>query len=140
AARAPRAPEPAASPRGAGVDGRACVGGVGHGGVMAYEPEREPKVMSEREQKVVTLTRQGMSARAIARALHIGRNRVRRILREHGRARTEPHSALPEKSRRLERPSKLDPFTEKIERLLERYPDITAQRVFEELRAAGYDG
>lgn len=108
---------------------------------MTNELEREPKLMSELEHKVVTLTRQGMSARAIARALHIGRNRVRRILREHGRARTEPHSALAKKKKHeSKRPSKLDPFMPTITRLLERYPDITAQRVFEELRAAGYDG
>ena len=101
----------------------------------------EPKAMSKVEHEVVTLARQGMSARAIARALHIGRNRARRILREHGDARTEPHSALVEKkSHRTKRASKLDPFTPKITGLLERYPDITAQRVLEELLAAGYDG
>jgi transposase len=103
--------------------------------------DESTKVMSEVEHQAVTLARQGMSARAIARALHIGRNRVRRILREHGQARTEPHSALDNKrSHATKRPSKLDPFTPTITQLLERYPDITAQRVLEDLRAAGYEG
>ena len=101
----------------------------------------EPKVESDIEHRVVTLAGQGMSARAIARVLHIGRNRARRILCEHGQGRTEPHSALPQKrSHKTKRPSKLDPFMPKITDLFERYPDITAQRVFEELQAADYDG
>lgn len=99
----------------------------------------DPKAMDEHAHDVVTLAREGMSARAIARALHIGRNRVRRLMRKHARARAEPHSALPKKTPRA-RPSKLDRFAPKIADLLERYPDITAQRIFEELKAAGYEG
>jgi len=38
------------------------------------------------------------------------------------------------------RPSKLDPYRETVAKLLERFPDITAQRVLEELRGEGFTG
>ncbi len=79
---------------------------------------------------VVQLDREGMKWRAIARALKISRNTVRQIVREHGRARQSPHSALPAR-RSVRRPSKLDPFRPQIDELFRLYPDITAQRVFE---------
>ena len=41
---------------------------------------------------------------------------------------------------RAPRPSKLDPYIENIDTLLDDYPDITAQRVFEEIKLLGYDG
>jgi transposase len=40
----------------------------------------------------------------------------------------------------MRRPSKLDPFRPQIDELFRRYPDITAQRVFEILRERGFDG
>jgi transposase len=88
---------------------------------------------------VVRLDRDGMSWRAIARALKISRNTVRQLLHEHRRVRQHAHSALPAK-RSIERPSKLDPFRAHIDELFRTYPDITAQRVFERLRDAGFDG
>jgi transposase len=88
---------------------------------------------------VVRLDREGMSWRAIARALKISRNTVREIVRKHSSARQRPHSALPGRRARR-RPSKLDPFRPKIEELFQLYPDITAQRVFEILRDDDFDG
>lgn len=88
---------------------------------------------------VVQLDKQGMKRRAIARALHVSRNTVRRILSEHLAARSTAHSALPLR-RTLSRPSKLDPFREQIDALFKTYPDITAQRVFEILREKGFAG
>ena len=89
---------------------------------------------------VVQLTKEGMKRRAIARALHISRNTVRRILTEHEQARERPHTALPV-PRIVKRTSKLDLFRPRIEKLLETYKDITAQRVFEILRdEEGYGG
>src|SRR4030067_762767 len=82
---------------------------------------------------VVQLSLEGMKRRAIARALHISRNTVRRILTEHEQARERPHTALPV-PRIVKRTSKLDLFRLRIEKLLETYKDITAQRVSEILR------
>lgn len=88
---------------------------------------------------VVLLAKQGMSRRAISRALKVGRNTVRDILDAHETARDVPHLALPPPAV-LVRPSKLDGFRPRIDSLLATYPDITAQRVFEELRDAGFIG
>lgn len=89
--------------------------------------------------KVVQLDREGMKRRAIARALHISRNTVRRIVTEHHEEREQPHSALVAPS--VARASKLAPFRAEVDRLLLAYPDITAQRVFERLRGEkGYQG
>jgi transposase len=89
---------------------------------------------------VVQLEKSGMKWRAIARALHISRNTVRRIILEHREAREQPHTALPARPS-VARPSKLDPFRGHVEQLLITYPDITAQRVFEILRGEkGYEG
>lgn len=88
---------------------------------------------------VLQLDGQGMKWRAIARALRISRNTVRQIVREHARARQNPHSALPSRQGGR-RPSKLDGFRAQIDELLRLYPDITAQRVFERLREKEFDG
>lgn len=88
---------------------------------------------------VVRLSKERMTRRAIARALHISRNTVRRILAEHGEARTTTHSAL-RRPRTFTRASMLDAFRPQIDTLLETYPDITAQRVFEILREKGFAG
>jgi transposase len=89
---------------------------------------------------VVQLDQSGMKWRAIARALHVSRNTVRRIILEHRDAREQPHTAFPARRGGV-RPSKLDPFRAQIEGLLKTYPDITAQRVFEILRGEkGYQG
>ena len=88
---------------------------------------------------VLELDRQGMKWRAIARALRVSRNSVRRIVEEHTEARQNPHRALVPRPPSV-RPSKLDPFRVQIDQLFGLYPDITAQRVFESLRAKGFDG
>ncbi len=88
---------------------------------MARSPE-------ELAHDVVMLAQQQMSERAIARALHVGRNRVRKILRAHARARSGPvpPSALPPAP--ATRPSVLDVHQDFIRDLLARFPDITKQR------------
>ena len=90
--------------------------------------------------QVVTLHAQGVRWRAIARAVHISRNTVRKILVEHEATRHAEHSALPKPPERAPRPKKIDAFAPKISELFARFPDITAQRVFEELRDAGFTG
>ena len=88
---------------------------------------------------VVLLARQGMSRRAISRALKMSRNTVRKILAAQGKARAKEHSAL-EKRPPQKRRSKLDAHRVKVDELLKEFPDITAQRVFEELKVAGFLG
>lgn len=88
---------------------------------------------------VVQLDLEGMSRRAIARALKVSRNTVSEILRKHGRARKEHHSALPQRQS-MQRASKLDAFRAEIEGLFAQFPDITAQRIFEILQAEREDG
>jgi transposase len=79
----------------------------------------------------------GTSYRKIARALGVNRKTVAAIIEAHQKQRAEPHLALQAPSRRK---SALDPFTDQIESLLKRYPDLTAVRLHEELRAAGFQG
>ena len=98
------------------------------------------KTRVELEHQVVTLSGQGLGRRAIARALGVSRNTVRKILEAHGQARRESKLALAPPSGRAARPQKIDDFRSKVAELLTRYPEITAQRVFEELRGAGYSG
>jgi len=98
-------------------------------------PPLDPQLVHD----VVQLDKEGMKWRAIARALHVSRNTVRRIVTEHDASREAPHTALPAR-RSLVRPSKLDAFRAQIDNLLLAYPDITAQRVFEILREKGFGG
>lgn len=94
---------------------------------------------SELEHKIVTMNLDGWSIRSLSRHFHLGRNRVRRILRKHHRQRQEGHESLtPPKA--VLRGGKLDTYKEQIRQLLEKYPDISAVRMREELAAAGYDG
>ena len=91
--------------------------------------------------QTTSLARTGMSVRAISRALQVNRATVRKLLAAHHAARDEiAEDALPRTPVRAPRTTKLDDHHPRVAELLERYPDITAQRVFEELSAAGYEG
>ena len=91
--------------------------------------------------EVVQLHQEGMSWRAIARALHISRNTVRQLVTVHGKLREATHSALARpRTISQPRPSKLDAFRGQVDALLKQYPDITAQRVFESLKEQGFTG
>lgn len=98
----------------------------------------------EFEQRLVIMQMQeGWPIRALARHFAISRNMVRRILKRHENLRDQGHDILLHTdrwARPTKRSKKLDPFAETIKRLLEKYPRITGQRIFEELGAAGYDG
>ena len=52
-----------------------------------------PRLDEELIHNVVRLDREGMKWRAIARALRISRNTVRKIMEEHQEARHNPHRA-----------------------------------------------
>lgn len=89
---------------------------------------------------VVTLDKQGDGRRAIARALGVSRNTVRAILDAHAAGRDSAQLVSPSAPSRAPRPSKLDAFEPRVAELLARYPDITAQRVYEILKDEGFDG
>lgn len=94
----------------------------------------------ELEHQVVALCGQGLSRRAISLTCGVSRNTVKRILRAHEKRRREGQEALSQGPARAPRPSKLDPFVPRIQALLAKYPDVTAQRVYEILREEGFDG
>ena len=79
--------------------------------------------------------------RSIARTMNISRGAVSRAIAAWQAAREPADSGAPTSlpSRRRRR-SLLDPFAETIEQLLARYPNITVERLLEELRGAGYQG
>lgn len=91
----------------------------------------------EFEHEIIMRYRDGQSIRSLSRVFEIGRNTVRRILRGHEADRAKPHEILP---RKRARSSKLDAFKSQIADLLEKFPDITGQRIFEEIRKEGYIG
>jgi transposase len=91
-------------------------------------------------QELVALHRQGLSRRALARALGISRNTVKVLLAAHAAARETGQPALAPRPARAPRASKLDAYAPRIAELLKRYPDITAQRVLETLRDEGFTG
>jgi len=94
---------------------------------------------SELEQKIVMMHLDGWPIRSLSRHFHLGRNRIRRILRRHGRRRDEGVSTPIARSV-APRPGKLDAYRDQMLGLLNKYPDISAVRVREELVTAGYDG
>jgi transposase len=71
-----------------------------------------------------------LSARAIARRLHVSRRTVKKALA----------SPTPPRPIVLSRPSIVDPYKPAIQRLIEVYPDLSAVRVLEEIRKDGYPG
>jgi len=91
------------------------------------------------ENLIVTLYHsRGWSIRRISRELGVSRKRIRRVLVSKRVLRdTTPQGRIgPKKSRA----SKLDPYKKYIGELLEKYPDITAQRIFELICEEGFDG
>jgi transposase len=94
--------------------------------------------MTELERlEIVRRFHAGASFRAIARALRVDRKTVAHVIHTYEQQRETPSLALPRP--RLRR-SQLDAYTDHITALLERYPDITAVRLDEELRAKGFTG
>lgn len=79
---------------------------------------------------IVSLHRQGLSIKAIARQLGVGRNTVRRALHREG----------PPAYRRPASPGKLDPFKDYLLARLTEFPELSAAALLDEIRAQGYAG
>jgi transposase len=90
------------------------------------------------ENRIVSQHAAGAGIRFLSRRYSMSRNTVRDILRGHGRNTTDGHDALPRKP--VLRKSQLDAFIPKILEILARFPDIKAERLFEELGKEGYRG
>ena len=89
--------------------------------------------------EIVLRFRGGASMRRIAQSLHISRRTVRRALDQVDQARmADPAPGAPPAQPR--RTSQLDAYEGTIFDLLAHYPDITVQRIDEELRRLGYQG
>jgi transposase len=98
------------------------------------------RTREELDHQVIILTTQGMSLRAITRTLGVSRNTIRKILHAHERQRDTGHTALSTPPDRVPRTTKVDAHRARIDELLARYPDITAQRVWEILTEEGFTG
>jgi len=79
---------------------------------------------------IVSMHKASVPISAIARELGISRNTVKATLRRDG----------PPEYRRAPAPSKLDPYKDYLLDRLRDFPELSAKRLFEEIRAQGYDG
>lgn len=79
---------------------------------------------------VISMHKAGISIREIARKLGVSRNTVRAAIRRDG----------PPEYQRRPRPSKLDPYKDYLLERLREFPELSAKRLFEEVRSQGYDG
>lgn len=75
---------------------------------------------------------EGLSKRRIAKMMRVDRKTVSRAIRMDEYKAKRVSSAV--------RPSKLDPYKKDIAELIERYKDISGQRVYEEIKKKGYTG
>ncbi len=79
---------------------------------------------------IVSMRKSGASISAIARELGISRNTVKATLRRDG----------PPEYHRRQMPSKLDPYKSYLLERLREFPELSAKRLFDEIRAQGYEG
>lgn len=85
------------------------------------------------------LLEEGLKKTAIAERLGVSRRVVHHWIKT-GQLELDLSKGAPLPRQRLQRPSKLEPYKEIIRTRLESYPELSAIRIFEECRAAGYPG
>ncbi|MDQ3217520.1 MAG: helix-turn-helix domain-containing protein, partial [Actinomycetota bacterium] len=85
------------------------------------------------------LLEEGLKKTAIAERLGVSRRVVHHWIKT-GQLELNLSKGAPLPRQRLQRPSKLEPYKEIIRTRLESYPELSAIRIFEECRAAGYPG
>jgi transposase len=89
------------------------------------------------QQEIMQRSQSGMSVRCIARELGISRGAVTRVLARVQAQRTGQATSAPQSE---PRPSIIDPFEPILRELLDKYPNLTAERALQELRARGFRG
>lgn len=82
----------------------------------------------------------GQSMRGVARDMKIARKTVRAALDQHEQQRQQGAVSAELQPLRTRRGSQIDPYVERIQNLLARYPKITVRRIWEELQGQGYTG
>lgn len=87
---------------------------------------------------MVTLYGMGWTIRRLSREFGISRDRVHRLLVSNSALRDAPPKEIIIVKKK--RQGKLYPYQEFIGELLEKYPDITGQRVYEHLKEKGFGG
>ncbi len=85
------------------------------------------------------LLEEGLRKTAIAERLGVSRRVVHHWIKT-GQLELDLSNGAPSARRRHQGPSKLEPYKDIIRTRLESYPELSAVRLFEECRAAGYPG
>ena len=98
------------------------------------------KTSPSQENKIISLWKNGQGIRSISRDMSLGRYVVWRVIARHVARTSTEQPAVASDQPRIVRKTKLDRFTGELHQLLQRYPKLTVQRAYEELRSMGYSG
>src|ERR1022692_3443627 len=109
---------------------------IGGGAEPGFRRRTGARIMRDfTRNEMIRLHYGGASQRRIAKLLGVARRSVAGVLADH-----EQHRAGVVEVERTRRPRLLDPFADHIEQLRERYPNLRAVRLHEELCRLGFKG